>query len=77
MSDVTDVTERVGDGLQIFSVRRIDARMLFEVAWSPEERPLTFVCGPTPLVEEVATALVGLGHDPGRVKTERFGATGG
>ena len=25
----------------------------------------------------VGTALVGLGHDPARVKTERFGATGG
>ena len=57
--------------------RRIDAAMLSEVAWPPGERPLAFVCGPTPLVEEVATALVGLGHDPGRVKTERFGATGG
>lgn len=57
--------------------RRIDARMLSEVAWPPEERPLAFVCGPTPLVEEVGTALVGLGHGPARVKTERFGATGG
>ena len=57
--------------------RRIDARMLSELAWSPEERPLVFVCGPTPLVEEVGSALVGLGHVPTRVKTERFGATGG
>ncbi len=57
--------------------RRIDAEMLVEVTWSPEERPLTFVCGPTPLVEAVGTALVGLGHGPARVKTERFGATGG
>jgi ferredoxin-NADP reductase len=57
--------------------RRIDAEMLAEVAWSPDERPLAFVCGPTPLVEAVADALVELGHDPARVKTERFGATGG
>ena len=57
--------------------RRIDAEMLEEVAWPPEENPLSFVCGPTPLVEAAATALVGLGHDPARVKTERFGATGG
>jgi ferredoxin-NADP reductase len=57
--------------------RRIDAEMLAEVAWSPDERPLAFVCGPTPLVEAVAVALVDLGHDPARVKTERFGATGG
>jgi ferredoxin-NADP reductase len=57
--------------------RRIDAQMLSEVSWSPDERPLAFVCGPTPLVEAVAAALVDLGHDPARVKTERFGATGG
>jgi ferredoxin-NADP reductase len=57
--------------------RRIDAEMLEEVGWLPEEGPLAFVCGPTPLVEAAATALVGLGHDPARVKTERFGATGG
>jgi len=57
--------------------RRIDEEMLGDVAFSPEERPFAFVCGPTPLVETVATALVGLGHDPTRVKTERFGPTGG
>lgn len=57
--------------------RRIDTEMLREVAPSQEERPLAFVCGPTPLVETVATDLVGLGHDPVRVKTERFGPTGG
>jgi ferredoxin-NADP reductase len=57
--------------------RRIDAQMLAEVAWSPDESPLAFVCGPTPLVEAVGSALVGLGHGPARVKTERFGATGG
>jgi ferredoxin-NADP reductase len=57
--------------------RRIDQAMLAEVAFVPEERPLAFVCGPTPLVETTATALVGLGHDPARIKTERFGPTGG
>jgi ferredoxin-NADP reductase len=57
--------------------RRIDRAMLEEVAWAPEERPLGFVCGPTPLVEAAATAVVELGHDPARMKTERFGATGG
>jgi ferredoxin-NADP reductase len=57
--------------------RRIDAQMLAEVAWPPEDSPLAFVCGPTPLVEAVGGALVGLGHGSARVKTERFGATGG
>lgn len=57
--------------------RRIDEAMLSAVAWSPAERPLVFVCGPTRLVEAVASTLVALGHDPARVKTERFGPTGG
>jgi ferredoxin-NADP reductase len=57
--------------------RRIDKEMLEEVGWPFEERPLVFVCGPTPLVETVATVLVELGHNPARVKTERFGPTGG
>jgi ferredoxin-NADP reductase len=57
--------------------RRIDRMMLAEVAWPPAERPHVFVCGPTSLVEAVAAALVELGHDPARVKTERFGPSGG
>ena len=57
--------------------RRIDAELLAEVAWPPEERPLVFVCGPTAFVEVAASSLVALGHDPARIKTERFGATGG
>ncbi len=57
--------------------RRIDAEMLSSVAWSPSEQPLCFVCGPTPLVESAANALVNLGHEPARIKTERFGPTGG
>jgi ferredoxin-NADP reductase len=57
--------------------RRIDAEMLREIAPAPGEKPLVFVCGPTPLVESVAAALVELGHDPNRVKTERFGPSGG
>jgi ferredoxin-NADP reductase len=57
--------------------RRIDEEMLREVAWPPEESPHVFVCGPTRLVESVASALVAMGHDPARIKTERFGPTGG
>ena len=57
--------------------RRVDRQMLSEVAWAPGLRPLTFVCGPTPFVELVAESLVALGHEGARVKTERFGPTGG
>ncbi|MEV4627061.1 ferredoxin reductase [Micromonospora sp. NPDC049523] len=45
--------------------------------WPPELEPTCFVCGPTGFVETVADILVALGHDPRRVKTERFGPTGG
>jgi ferredoxin-NADP reductase len=55
---------------------RIDAGLLAEVAWRPDEHPLVYVCGPTAFVETAADALVGLGHDPGRIRTERFGGTG-
>jgi ferredoxin-NADP reductase len=54
---------------------RIDRALLEEVAWAPSERPLTYVCGPTGLVEAVASTLVELGHEPSRIKTERFGPT--
>jgi ferredoxin-NADP reductase len=43
----------------------------------PEQHPLAFVCGSTPLVEAVETGLVELGHEPARVKSERFGPSGG
>ena len=56
---------------------RLDREALTALAWTPSERPLTYVCGPTGLVEAVASALVDLGHDPARVLTERFGPTGG
>ena len=57
--------------------RRVDSAMLADVGPSPAERPSVYVCGPTPFAEAVAKALVELGHDPSRVKTERFGPTGG
>lgn len=57
--------------------RRVDARLLQEVAWPAEDRPLAFVCGPTSFVEMVAAGLIDLGYLPARVRTERFGAMGG
>ena len=55
---------------------RIDGQWLATVLPSAEERPLVYVCGPTQFVENVARSLVETGSDPGRIKTERFGATG-
>jgi ferredoxin-NADP reductase len=56
--------------------RRIDPELLEEVSWPTSERPLVYVCGPTAFVENAASALVGLGHEPTRIRTERFGPTG-
>jgi ferredoxin-NADP reductase len=57
--------------------RRIDNNLLREVAWPPEQRPLTYICGPTQFVETAATGLLSLGYEAGQIKTERFGPTGG
>jgi ferredoxin-NADP reductase len=57
--------------------RRVDRDLLAEAGPAPGELGLSFVCGPTPFVEAVAGGLVELGHEPARVKTERFGPTGG
>ena len=56
--------------------RRIDGVLLAELAWPAGESPLTYICGPTAFVETAASALVRLGHEPQRIRTERFGPTG-
>jgi ferredoxin-NADP reductase len=57
--------------------RRIDKEMLSEVAKPLGKSPQIFICGPTPLVESAANTLVQIGIPAGKVKTERFGPTGG
>jgi ferredoxin-NADP reductase len=51
--------------------------MLTDTIWQPAEKPRAFACGPTTLVETVATYLQELGYRPESIKTERFGPTGG
>ena len=55
---------------------RIDATLLAEAAWASTFSPTCYVCGPTSFVEHVAELLVNAGHDPDRIRTERFGPTG-
>jgi ferredoxin-NADP reductase len=57
--------------------RRIDGEMVGEVAWPKKDAPLVFICGPTSFVETASGLLVESGYDPGWIRTERFGATGG
>jgi ferredoxin-NADP reductase len=55
---------------------RIDRALLADFAWPAAEQPLTFVCGPSGFVEAATTALIADGHEPLRIKTERFGPSG-
>ncbi len=56
---------------------RVDRRLLATATVPPHEGPTTYVCGPTGFVETVAELLVQDGHDPRRIRTERFGPSGG
>ena len=87
--DELDRLAAAGDGLEVrhtltrqapagwtVESRRVDGPMLAAVAFAPASSPRIFVCGPTSFVEVVASLLVELGHPPGTIRTERFGATG-
>jgi ferredoxin-NADP reductase len=45
--------------------------------WPADLAPACFVCGPTGFVETAAEILIALGHDARKIKTERFGPSGG
>ncbi len=83
-ADLIYPAELAGDGTIITLTRerprewdgrtgRIDRALLAEAAWPAAQRPLVYICGPTGFVEGVADALVALGHEPSRIRTERFG----
>jgi ferredoxin-NADP reductase len=57
--------------------RRIDGQMLSEVVKPFDKEPLVYICGPTLMVESVANHLVQIDIPPARIRTERFGPTGG
>lgn len=69
------ITRQVPQGWAGY-VRRIDMKMLEEVARPLGKELTAYICGPTALVESVANGLVALGIPPAQVKTERFGPTG-
>lgn len=82
--------QRAGDGLDIAYIYtraapegwprapgRIGADDIAAHGWPPDMEPSCFVCGPTGFVEAVADILIALDHDPRRIKTERFGPSGG
>ena len=73
---VTTLTRKQPEGWTGYR-RRIDQSMLADACFPPDLNPKTYVCGPTPFVEDVSSFLVELGHDALTIKTERFGPTGG
>ncbi|GIF17764.1 ferredoxin-NADP reductase [Actinoplanes tereljensis] len=55
--------------------KRIDVATINSYGWPADFTPDCYVCGPTTFVEAAADILVALGHDPKRIRTERFGGT--
>jgi ferredoxin-NADP reductase len=55
--------------------KRLGVATLNTHGWPADFGPDCFVCGPTGFVEAAADILVALGHDPRRIRTERFGGT--
>ena len=56
---------------------RIDKTLLAMTSFPPWRQPVTYVCGPSNFVESVSANLIELGFDAFRIKTERFGPSGG
>lgn len=56
---------------------RITQADLAEAGWPAGLEPDCYVCGPTGFVETAADLLLALGHAPERIRTERFGPSGG
>jgi ferredoxin-NADP reductase len=69
-------TRSVPDG-SAESPHRIDAATVAAATWPATSAPTCYVCGPTGFVERAADLLRNAGHDPARIKTERFGPSGG
>jgi ferredoxin-NADP reductase len=56
---------------------RVDAALVADATWSSNLGPSCYVCGPTPFVEIAAGFLTACGNRADKIKTERFGPTGG
>jgi ferredoxin-NADP reductase len=55
---------------------RVGSGDLAVPGWRPDDSPRVYVCGPTGFVESVTTKLIGQGHRPSAIRTERFGPSG-
>ncbi|KIU13858.1 oxidoreductase [Mycolicibacterium llatzerense] len=55
---------------------RLTPESVADLVFPATATPRIFLCGPTPFVETIAGWLLQLGHDPTRIRTERFGGSG-
>lgn len=55
---------------------RVDASLIANTTWPPNVAATSYVCGPTSFVETIAGLLMASGHEPEKIRTERFGPTG-
>jgi ferredoxin-NADP reductase len=74
--DITFLYTRKAPAGETRPAGRITAKDLLKYGSSVDLEPSCYVCGPTPFVETVADLLIDLGHNPTRIRTERFGPTG-
>jgi ferredoxin-NADP reductase len=71
--DVTYVYTRTAGEQDTRPVGRLNTEDLAQHGWPADLEPTCYVCGPTGFVEAAADLLVSQGHDPQRIRTERFG----
>ena len=56
---------------------RVESEAIQRLTFGVSERPWIYICGPTGFVESVSDSMVAAGHPPEKIKTERFGPSGG
>jgi ferredoxin-NADP reductase len=56
---------------------RIDAALIASTTWPSNLVPTCYVCGPTSFVETATDLLIASGNGREKIRTERFGSTGG
>ncbi|MFG1805851.1 ferredoxin reductase [Streptomyces sp. NPDC049040] len=75
--DVTYIHTRAAPEGSPRPAGRLTPEDLAQWGWPADFEPTVYVCGPTGFVEAAAVQLLALGHDPQRIRTERFGPSGG
>ncbi|MBD0862526.1 ferredoxin reductase [Gordonia sp. zg691] len=71
--DVHLIHTRVAPVGSVRPAGRVTAAELAALTIDPDRSPTVFICGPNHFVEHCAKSMIDAGHDPTRIRTERFG----